>query len=309
MGPDFTTLLNQAYGLTGTELEPLSGGMDASARVYKWDTDEGAWLVKWNRGQTLGPRCCAALAEAGLEFVPRPLLTQQGTVTASLLDGHVSVTRFLVGHNGFERALDLEKWRALGAALRQLHAVESPSVKILLSAEQWAVPEADAAFLNVVCATADPIGREVEATLAANWDGILERCAELRRLGEECRAMNLPLVPVHADIHPGNVLVSEAGNLTLIDWDRARLSAVECDLAFFWERGMVGTRQPDEEAAFWSGYGAVDVVRPAIAYFRLARVVEDIVSFTQEAADASRNPQDRTESLEWLRRQFTHPGP
>jgi hypothetical protein len=67
----------------------------------------------------------------------------------------------------------------------------------------------------------------VQAALVTRRDATLERAADmLRPLAQDARMLGalpaLPMTLVHADVHAGNVLVSD-GSAVLIDWGNARV--------------------------------------------------------------------------------------
>jgi len=102
-------------------------------------------------------------------------------------------------------------------------------------------------------------------------------------LGEQCRIAEPKLVPSHADLHEANILVDELGSVHLVDWDLPRMAPRECDLMFFVEQGIFGEIAAEDEAAFFEGYGSVSPDPVLLAYFRFARVVEDLVAYYDEA--------------------------
>jgi spectinomycin phosphotransferase len=113
------------------------------------------------------------------------------------------------------------------------------------------------------------------------WLDIAWIIKESESLGGQLSSQEWKFVPCHADLHVGNILTSEH-DTWLIDWDTGRLAPRECDLLFFLGNGILGKHGAAEEAAFLSGYGEVIVSTELIRYYRLARVLEDLISFAQE---------------------------
>ena len=94
-------------------------------------------------------------------------------------------------------------------------------------------------------------------------------------LGRALCDRSLPLVPCHADIHAGNVLVDARGRLHLLDLDTLLLAPRERDLMFI-GAGVAGHwRDAQETIWFYEGYGPQQPDAQAMAYYRCERIVAD----------------------------------
>jgi spectinomycin phosphotransferase len=113
-------------------------------------------------------------------------------------------------------------------------------------------------------------------------------------------------VVCHADLHTGNVLVDERGELHLIDWDEVVLAPRERDLMFVVDGGISRDLAPLRgERAFLAGYGDVDVHRPTLAYYKFAWAVQDISEYaTQAFTRHELSPETRAAALDILRTLF-----
>ncbi|MEZ4770162.1 MAG: hypothetical protein R2844_17270 [Caldilineales bacterium] len=70
-----------------------------------------------------------------------------------------------------------------------------------------------------------------------------------------------------------------------------------------------GWQHPDEEERlFFDGYGAVQIDRSALAYYRCERIVADIAAFCQQLLLADEGGGDRLQALHWLRANFAPGG-
>ena len=86
----------------------------------------------------------------------------------------------------------------------------------------------------------------------------------------------------HSDIHAGNVLIDENNTLYIIDWDDPILAPKERDLMFI--SGGVGNvwNNADEAMLFYQGYGATEINRDILTYYRYERIIEDIAIYSQQ---------------------------
>ena len=83
----------------------------------------------------------------------------------------------------------------------------------------------------------------------------------------------LEFVLCHADIHVGNMLITEQDQLFIVDWDDTILAPKERDLMFI--GAGIGELWKHEER-FWDGYGEVEINPIALAYYRHERIIQDI---------------------------------
>ena len=81
----------------------------------------------------------------------------------------------------------------------------------------------------------------------------------------------------HADIHAWNVLVTPDGDIVIVDWDSAMLAPRERDLMFV--DGVAGGHAADP-AAFFDGYGDVELDPIVLAYYRIEWAVQDLAEFS-----------------------------
>ncbi len=142
----------------------------------------------------------------------------------------------------------------------------------------------------------------VEEELAAIWEAhddlitaVLDQCADLgdRDLG------GTPVL-CHADPHLANVLVTPE-QLYLIDWDDVVLAPPEQDLLFILGgMGPIGPTTLDEQEAFFTGYGEVELDPTRLAYYRSARAIEDFVGWSDYVLGGAPDRTDRVEVVRFI---------
>jgi spectinomycin phosphotransferase len=228
---------------------------------------------------------------------------------------------YVAGRDGYQLALSPAQWRAFGAAVRGLHTAPLPAALARRLPRETFSPawrRRVRAFMTENAGAPDPPGptdapaREMRALLTthrARIDALVERAEHLARA---LRARPLPLALVHADLHPGNLLITPAGALYLVDWDQPALAPIERDLMFFGGGAGPGWRGPEAAALFYAGYGPAARDSDRLAYYRCERLIVDIAEFCQQvlgppadpAGPAEADLADRAQAVRWLSAAF-----
>ena len=108
------------------------------------------------------------------------------------------------------------------------------------------------------------------------------------------------MVLCHADVHTGNLLLTEDQRLYVVDWDDAMLAPKERDLMFVLAEAGAG-----EQVSFFAGYGPTEIDARALAYYQHDLCVEDMGAFAEEILDIeSAGTATRTNSLKWFKSLF-----
>jgi spectinomycin phosphotransferase len=239
--------------------------------------------------------------------VVAPVPTTAGTPWLAL-DGHALLLYpYVEGGTAWSGGLTDAQWIAHGGFLRALH--DAPQLDHLAP---LVPPEAYACETTRVRAVprrvdGSPGLSEPARALAALWHTHRVPLADLLdradRLTGAPKDRPGPSVLCHADLHGGNILVDADGGLHVVDWDEAVRAPRECDLLFvlgghFGEQPVT----PHREALFRRGYGPVEVDPARMAYYRHARVVDDLAEFAEGVLDGGAGEASRLDDLGWLRR-------
>ena len=278
-----------AYGVRLVDVTPLLGGYDAYAKTFEGrDPGGNHYFIKVRVGHEPGIALSDHLHRAGNPEVVAPIRTQSGSTESAYEDFVLLLYPFEPGKSGIADPPNLSHWTSLGRAVRRIHGTRLSSDDLAsISTEPFAVANIDR-FLETMertlTANTDDVGladllREYETAIRVT-------VARTEVLGLACRARKWDLVISHADLHVGNVLVQPEGAIKIVDWDSPRLAPRECDLQFMCDGGILNAHGPEEEAAFFRGYGACQIDPLAMAFYRHARAVEDFVADTHEATDA-----------------------
>jgi spectinomycin phosphotransferase len=254
------------------------------------------------------------LADQGLAAVIPPLPAADGRLWASLGPATLIVSPFVAGRDGYQAPLTEAQWRALGRALRALHAAHLPPWLEAQVPRESYTPRSTGALRTLLARLPgmtpdDPVAAELLRTLAAERTRTLDLIRRAEHLAEALQADPPPTVLCHADIHAGNVLVGSDGSLHIVDWDDAILAPKERDLMFIGAGLWGGHRTPqEEERLFYRGYGPTEIDPVAIAYYRYARIVEDVAIFSRRILAGPEGREDRELCLRYLRSNFAPGG-
>ena len=95
------------------------------------------------------------------------------------------------------------------------------------------------------------------------------------------------------------------GRLFIVDWDTLVHAPKERDLMFIGGgQGFRGHTQQEEIDLFYSGYGRTEIDQETLAYYRYARIVEDIAVECDLILSKDRSAEERERSLEFLKSIF-----
>ena len=301
------------YGVAVTRLDFLPLGADRNTAAYKAASVSGDYFVKLRSGSfdemtVLVPKL---LHEGGTMEVIAPLTNKTGQLWTPLEGFHLILYLFVEGENGFQRELTTDNWVELGQALKRIHAVALPPEILDRIPRETFSPFYRAKFRQYqaqvdTIAVRDPVAAEFAALMNEQREIISALVHHAERLAEIVRARSLPYVLCHADIHVGNMHITPAGTLYIVDWDTMTLAPKERDLMF---PGMgLGTNEsvtPEQQTAcFYAGYGQTEVNSAALAYYRCERIVQDFYEYCGQILFTEGDSADRTEGLRQFQSQF-----
>lgn len=275
-------LFQDRYTLGPVTMECLPIGLDYQAAVYRVsDLQGGVYLLKitfrpLSEARYLLPRY---LNDQGIAAVVAPLPTASGELWVTLADWTAILYPWMHGDSSLTGMTD-EHWRSLGLTLRQIHQVPIPaSLARLLHAEAFD-PAAYVRWIETFerdSLQARPGESAAQHALRSDWlahrETIHRACRTLVELASVLIKRAGPSVCCHADLHPANMIRDADGRVFVIDWDDVMLAPRERDFIFLEER---------ETAAFWGGYGRVQIDWVALTYYRWERVVQDLISCAEE---------------------------
>lgn len=301
------------WDLAVAEVRFMPVGYDTSAWAYDVRTGAGdRHFLKVRLGSTNPAAVLVAqfLRDSGTPQVVAGIATTGGEPWLQVDGYQLLLYPFVTGTTAATAGLTDGQWREFGSFLGALHSAVLPDrLSALVPADTFVCPEAEGtrelAALIRQQQFSDPVQRELAEFWLDHDDEIAALASRVERLGDLARDQGLPFVLCHADIHGGNILVDDAGGLSVVDWDAPMLAPRERDLMF-----AVGTKMggrpvtTTQQAMFARGYGPVDVNSPALAFYRYQRVVEDIFEFARSVLREEASEESMRDDLSWFRQQF-----
>jgi spectinomycin phosphotransferase len=307
--------LREHYDLVIAQLEFLPIGYDATAWVYRAETDAETFFLKLKKG-TLNEASLLVphfLKTNGVSQIVAPIANNQPSLWTNCGDFNLILYPFVEGKTGMEAGLSDNQWLEFGNILRHIHATPiTPALAQTLQREtfipQWAnrVREIDThiALVN--------FSDSAQKELAQFWQSkhteimnILERTLEI---GRKLQSQSLPFVLCHSDIHTANVLVDAKNKLYIVDWDEVRIAPKERDLLFVDAGGSGGVAFTSQQGQlFFKGYGDTQINPLVIAYYRYEWVVQEIGDFGERVFfDTNAGDETRTDSVRGFKKLFAH---
>jgi spectinomycin phosphotransferase len=320
--------LADGHGLEIVDLVPERAGVDAAAWSYRAMAADGTrWFIKLRQevrpAAILVPRY---LHDHGIAEIVASVAPRTGAGWLEIGPWSVLVAPLVDAPTALAVGLDLAGWQRLGAFAARLHAVTMPGeLEALLRVEDFR-PQLTALARTLdrrIAAGEIDVTDEATRGIVDRWlterptiMGLVDRVDELgRRLragrptAQSGRRPLRSLVPCHADLHVGNVLVDGAGSLSIVDWDEMLLAPPERDLMFVRGSAIAEIVTDAEADAFERGYGPVEIDRELIAFYRIDWSVQDLAGFAAEVIAARLDsPIDRDRAARLFHGQFTPGG-
>ena len=206
---------------------------------------------------------------------------------------------WVAGGRALDGGMGDAHWQSYGALLAAVHAAPVPDDLAGVLPREDHLPDRVAAATRAVDALVD-VGTAAPArgassdpvvsALRREWRDASERVASLLdhadRLGRRLRPRETAPVICHGDPHLGNLLVADASDVWLVDWDDVVLAPPERDLMFVLGGVLAFAPVTDQQAGwFWRGYGAVDLDPERLAYHQCTRALDDVAGWAALALD------------------------
>jgi spectinomycin phosphotransferase len=308
--------LDAKYDLRVSSITFLPLGYDLNAAIYKVIAKGGtAYFLKIRFGpvRESGLLVPWALSERGIQNVLAPLQTRTAELWCSCDGSSLVLYPYIAGETALVAWMTDDQWAQFGATLQAVHSSGlAEEFHGRLPVETFALPSGILVRRILDLLDSTIFENVVAAQFAAFWreqaGRIRQMLARAEQLGRRLQSKSFGHVLCHADIHAGNILVGDDGQIHLIDWDGPLIAPRERDLLFVVGSMIARVVIPREEELFFAGYGPVDIDSEALIYYRYERIVEDLGEIGRSVLlDPSPSDQMRA-SESRLARSFFAPG-
>lgn len=282
--------LKTYYGVTVATLAFLPIGADAHASIYKAQTsNQVSYFIKLKLGHNhdVSVEIVELLQRTGIQQIISPIKTIHGKSTQPIENFTLIVYPFIEGQDGFSRSLTDDQWIKLGKALKQIHEIEVPSSTQKSIRRETYSPKWRNALRSIYPhiesnPITDETGLKLQKFMKQTMPDIRRLVDRAEQLAKKLQSHSPKFVLCHSDIHGGNVLIRDASDIYIVDWDEPIMAPKERDLMFI--GGGVGNvwNKPFEEKLFYKGYGETEIDSTTLAYYRYERIIEDIAIYSQE---------------------------
>ncbi len=300
------------FGIQLSSISQVFGGQDSDAVVLRAAADDGAeFAVKVSRSRGVsGLLVSDAIARTIAIGIPQPLRIRSGPPYSIVNGLRVSLIPWISGRSAFGKGLDADQWRSFGALLSRVHSADvTPMLVSGLPVEEYRTPAAASArVLDRRIRDQDNVGSAEDSLTAAlirDWiaaaDSLALVLAQIDGLGDELRAEAAATVVCHCDAHIGNVLISDDGEVWLLDWDEVVRAPRERDLMFVIDGVLGDPVTAEQQGWFFDGYGRVDVDPRRLAYYRCSWALQDVADFAARVLDRSGPPAEAGQALALFR--------
>jgi spectinomycin phosphotransferase len=304
--------LQAEFRLDVAQVTFLPLGLDLHTAVYRIDDQKGiAYFLKLRKGD-FNPITVAIphfLNGLGLQTIIAPIEIHAGQLFGKFGDYTIILFPFISGKDGYELRLAEHHWVELGWTLHRVHTAKLPvSLASRVPCEtydpQWRKNVKRFQMLIDTINFNDPVAQKLSMFMKTKHTEICDLVRRADELAQDLSQESPDLVLCHSDAHPGNYLITESGEMFLVDWDNPIFAPKERDLMCFGS-GMSGD-QPGgmEEHSFYEGYGPVEIDLRKLAYYRYERIIQDIAEFCKQLLLTTEGGEDREQAYGYFTSSF-----
>jgi spectinomycin phosphotransferase len=306
---NISNVLELHFEITPKIIENLPLGNDPGASIYRIvDHSNQAFFLKLNTNEVTkqGIQVPFYLYSQGIDAVIPPIVNKQGELWFSDNGFTWVLYPFVKSRHGYEVEFSSLQWSSFGESLSKIHAVSLPEdLHQSLPRESFKSISCERVKEYDVIVNSTIFNDPESIKLADFWkekrDEIHQLIHNTDQFERKVIAETFDFVLCHTDLHPGNIVIDEEGNLIIVDWDSPILAPKERDLMFI--GGGHRFKNPDSDA-FYNTYGKVKPNIELLSYYRNERILADIAVTADEIFGKKGTKEERERGLYLLMRQF-----
>lgn len=300
-------ILKEYYGLDRTHVVPQKGGWAALA--YKVQSEGYAYFLKvYEKSRASTPKWTALIDDyvpvlLWLEEhsrlkgkIPVPILTKDGCYQCEDDEGIYLLYEYIVGDTIADTKLTKDQVRQLAEMIAELHRY-GEEVPLVTSAmkESFTVP-----FLEQLRSTLDgELPYDLGKVLLHHIDSMKKLMLKIEELSEALKNRDLRMALCHTDVHGWN-LMSTGQQLKLIDWEGLKLAPVEADMMSFVDEPYFS----EFMRIYANTHSQYEMNIEALTFYQGRRKLEDVWEFMEQLLYDEQNDEERTSTLNSLRKEL-----
>lgn len=300
-------MLKDYYSLEHTVVVPQKGGWAALA--YKVQSDGHTYFLKvYEKSRASTPKWTALIDDyvpvlLWLEEhsrlkgkIPVPILTKDGRYQCEDDDGIYLLYEYIVGDTIADTELTKDQVRQLAEMIAELHRY-GEEVPLVTSAmkESFTVPFLEQLRSTLDGELPDHLGKE----LLHHIDRLKKLMLKVEELSEALKNRDLRMALCHTDVHGWN-LMSTGQHLKLIDWEGLKLAPVEADMMSFVDEPYFS----EFMRIYANTHRQYEVNIEALTFYQGRRKLEDVWEFMEQLLYDEQNDEERTSTLNSLRKEL-----
>lgn len=313
----FIQAIQQGYGFEIANIEFLLRGWGGDCYLVETKKGERYFLKVHDDATYMGtavtsrdfylPLMDELFSKRILPRIPHPIKTLDNNYRLGVGSNELVLTNFieaeLVGFGHLPDNVLAQLAEAVGILHRCKALIEIPHPLI----EQFEISfEADLLWsiddLDKSSSDDSPGKRLLKNTLLPYKNKTLDSLQRLKDLQRYAKSTNKAMVICHTDLHGGNLMMDDQGNLYILDWENALIAPPEHDLFFFtgderfWDIFL-----PPYERQF----GPVSIDTEVLRFYYYRRTLEDIAGFVFRILLGDGGEDRDREDIEWLKGNLT----
>jgi spectinomycin phosphotransferase len=241
-----------------------------------------------------------------LPHIPHPVHTQNGSLASRIGSFALVVTNFINGEDvGFGNMpgpvlMQLADRVGILHKCRPQLAFEHPFIEQF---ETRFVPDLLETLGKLETTSKDdtPGQQLLRGNLLSRKEEINQYLERLKALQKQVKSVEKPMVICHTDLHGGNLMTDDLGNLYILDWENAMIAPREHDMIFFAGESSLWE-------IFWPIYqrhfARVELDYEVLRFYFYRRGLEDVAGFVfrimQEDGGEERDKDDAEGVVECL---------
>lgn len=240
----------------------------------------------------------------GIKNIVHPIKTKANKLSISLGKNILVLFEYIKGNTWAEKQLSKEKFEKLGKILAQIHLSKN-KIGAYPVKEDFTNPFTNN-FKNIYSAmkkfdNPSIYQKELIEIYKKYEDKFIREFEELEATGNKLKKSNNEFVNCHGEPSPGNVMVSESGEIYLVDWDSPLFAPKEKDLLFF-----------DKFSWVFEGYGEIskdaEINTDARKYYTHLWNLGEIVDWARRVLFKENSDEENKHNLDKLKEFLDYSG-